>query len=179
MSEIANPRYCPTAWLDEVNPLGDTPEAFARTDGETWRLVDPDEDFNAAVYFNEPLEPGQIVNFARLTTYGDFVLTIREDGTHYADLPEFDGHPGFRLENWEYEDVVDELSELIRVGNREDIFSDGDNPLPPGSYTVECWAWQDTIPFRFEPADETPKFVLCAGGELMDTLNTKGSSDAQ
>ena len=163
MSEIANPRYCPTDWLDESNPLGDTPEAFARLDGAKWCLIDPNEAIGAETYFNQDLEAGQVVNFARLTTYSDFALTIREDGSHHADMPEFDGHPGFRLEEWEYEDTVDELSELIRLGTSGNIFDDVTNPLPAGTYTVECWAWRDTIPYRFEPDGDTPMFVRCAG----------------
>lgn len=163
MKLIANPRFCPTDWLDEINPLGDTPEAFARRDGDRWLLIDPDEETGAETYFKGEIEPGQIVNFARLTTYDDFTLAVREDGSHYADLPEFDGHPGFRLEGWEYEDVVDDLSELIRVGATGSIDGALGNPLTAGTYMVECWAWRDTTPYRFEPDGNTPKFVLCAG----------------
>lgn len=163
MTKIANPRYCPTAWLDEVNPLGDAPEAFARRNGDQWLLIDPDEETNAVTHCKSDLEQGQIVNFARLTNYDDFTLTIKADGTHYADLPEFDGHPGFRLEQWEYEDSVDDLGDLIRLGTAGQIFDDIANPLPEGTYTVQCWSWRDTIPLRFEPDGDAPKFVPCAG----------------
>jgi hypothetical protein len=161
--DTANPRYCPTEWLDEINPLGNTPEAFVRRDGERWITIDPDEEEGSEAYFKGEIEPGQLVNFARLTTYDDFILTIQADGSHYADLPQFDGHPGFRLEDWEYEDVVDELSELIRIGATGDTYGELGHPLTSGTYTVECWAWRDTIPYRFEPHGATPKFVLCAG----------------
>lgn len=42
-------------------------------------------------------------------------------------------------------------------------FDDIDNPLTEGTYTVECWSWHDTIPLRFEPDGDAPKFVPCAG----------------
>lgn len=163
MSEIANPRYCPTDWLDEVNPLANMPEDFVRRDGDRWIMIDPDEETDAETYFKDEIEPGQVVNFACLTTYDDFSLTVREDGTHVAHPPEFDGNPGFRLEGWDYEDVVDELSDLIRLGAGGSVYDDLDNPLTAGTYTVECWAWRDTIPYRFAPDGDTPKFVLCAG----------------
>lgn len=164
MAEIANPRYCPTDWLDEVNPLGDTPEAFAHRLDDSWLLLDPEEDEDAETYFKSHLEAGQIVNFAKLTTLPDFTLTVRADGSHHADVPQLPkGHTSFRLPDWDWEDSVDEISELIRLGEGPDLTSDRDDPLSPGIYIVECWTWQDTIPFRFEPDGDTPKFILCAG----------------
>ena len=161
MAEAANPRYCPTDWLDEVNPLGDTPEAFVRRTAGGWLLIDPDENTDAETFFKQQLEPGEIVKFARLTTYDDITLIVRADGTYVADTPTFDGHPSFRLPEWEWEDMVDDLKELISIGTREDLFVD--KPLDPGTYTVECWSWTDGASYRFQPDRETPKFVLCAG----------------
>ena len=161
MSEIANPRYCPTDWLDEVNPLGDTPEAFARRIATGWLLIDPDEKTEAETNLKGPLEAGQIIKFARLTSYEDITLIVHENGTHTADLPDFDGHPSFRMPDWEWEDVVDNLSELISIGTREDWSVD--KPLEPGEYTVECWSWHDGASYRFQPDGDTPKFAICAG----------------
>lgn len=164
MTEIANPRYCPTDWLDEVNPLADTPEGFARPINDGWMLIAPDEDEGDSTFYKTSLEAGQIVNFARLITHPDFSLTIREDGSHFADVPQLpNGHTSFRLPDWDWEDSVDEISELIRLGEGPDLTTDLDDPLKPGTYSVACWTWQDTIPFRFEPDGDTPKFVLCAG----------------
>lgn len=160
MTEIANPRYCPTDWLDEVNPLGNTPEAFVRRDGDRWIMIDPDEEPDAESYFKGEIDPGQVIKFARLTTYDDITLTVREDGTYTADLPAFDGHPSFRLPDWEWEDMVDDLKELISVGTRETW---EDKPLEAGEYVVECWSWHDGTTYRFLPDGETPKFVLCSG----------------
>jgi hypothetical protein len=166
MAEIANPRYCPTAWLDEVNPLADTPEGFVRREGGVWLLIDPDHEPDEETFFKDDLVEGQIVNFARLITHDDFTLTIRENGSYSANLPQLpSGHTAYRLSEWEWEDSVDDLEELIRLGFSpfQNLVNDTDTPLQPGSYTVECWTWQDQIPFRFAPEGEVPKFVLCAG----------------
>jgi hypothetical protein len=164
MTGIANPRYCPTAWLDEVNPLADTPEGFARHIGGVWLLANPDEEPENMPFIKDDLVEGQIVSFARLITHDDFTLTIREDGSHHADIPQLpSGHTSFRLQDWQWGDFVDELAEVIRLGAEPNLIDDIDNPLQPGAYTVECWTWQDDIPFRFAPEGDTPKFVLCAG----------------
>lgn len=160
MADTANPRYCPTDWLDEVCPLADTPEGFARRVGDNWLLIDPDEETDAETYCKSDLEAGQIVSFARLIKHDDFTLTVHDDGSHSADHPDFpEGHTGFRLPDWEWGDSVEALSELVRLG--EDGISN--EALQPGTYTVECSTWQDDISFRFEPQDEVPKFVLSAG----------------
>ncbi|MVA47255.1 hypothetical protein GOZ83_19560 [Agrobacterium vitis] len=153
-------KFLPSEWLDEMNPSAQADaNAFVRRlpNGEFWLGAAGDE-WDDYECFRVELTDGDIINFSALETYDDITLTVSEDDfTTFP--PNIVRANCFRLEEGDYDDVWNNLSELI------DNSGETGGRLADGSYQVECWWWSDEdFPFRFTiDADGNGRLDPCAG----------------
>ncbi|RFC65036.1 hypothetical protein DYI37_03995 [Fulvimarina endophytica] len=144
-------KWCPDNWLDEFIPtLCDDPSGFiVPTDGG-WRLRPTDWD-ESQEGWDQPLEPGQIVDFCYTEDRGTVVVSFEADGSWRAVTPvpsashfwvfEPDGPLG---------DTLDDLMDMLK--------SDGwFDDVGPGEHEIGAYYWSHAFSFRFDGA----RFVPC------------------
>lgn len=153
-------RYLPSAWQDEVIPEPQaSPDAFIRRDGDgrfflvpcEWNEEDEDN-------YRINLDACHVIAFDANQVFGDFSLTVREDGTFSTDRPVPDKANCFRIDR-DTDTLATSLSELV-AGSR--FMGD---PLEPGTYDMDAYWWsKNPVWFRFRvDADGKTRFEPCAG----------------
>jgi len=149
-------KWFPADWLDEVNPgLLETPDGFIEREGNGWALRLPqDEPERDNEFYRLPVEPGQIVKFMSLDSYGYLRLIVHPDGSWETDAPP---PPEARSFSIAFDIIADSIDELV-VGDEFSL------ALDPGEYEVAAYTWSDAIPFRFElVGSDRGHFVPCVG----------------
>lgn len=170
MSEALVRLWMPAAWMDETVPqMEASPDAFISREGDGWRLrcpegssdrheLQPGETEDGDPY-NDPLEPGQVVNFCYHENYGLHDVTVAADGswTCATTWPE---HASQFWIPWDIDTLADSMDDLVSGGGTDRRAE----PLEPGTHVVGVYHWSDHFAFRFEvDAAGGGRFVACAG----------------
>lgn len=150
--------YVPTEWVDEITPIPQaSPDAFIiKHDDGSFYLVELD--FGGAhVPIGTPhtscmkLDDGQIVEFTPVEDFGDFVLTIHDDG-------KFSLNRDFPTKANCFVDVECEV--FGSIGEFIERPSDLEGPRTTGLHDVNIGWSGDSVEFRFIVApDGTPRLV--------------------
>lgn len=137
-------RYLPSAWQDEVIPEPqETPDAFIRRDGDgrfflvpcEWNEADEDN-------YRLNLDACHVIAFDANQDFGDFTLTVREDGSFFTDRPVPEKANCFRKDR-DIDTLARSLNALVAGGD----FTD---PLDPGTHAIDAYWWTDKpVWFRF------------------------------
>lgn len=155
-------RYLPRAWQDEVIPEPQaSPDAFIhldKTDGWVLRPCGQAADEEDDIFYVTKIRDGDIIGFDANQVFGDYSLTVREDGTFSTDRPVPEKANCFRIDR-DTDTLATSASELV-AGSR--FMGD---PLEPGTYDMDAYWWSaKPVHFRFRvDAAGKSRFEPCAG----------------
>ncbi|MCZ7502996.1 hypothetical protein [Agrobacterium sp. ST15.13.015] len=151
-SRYATPetKYLPHDWQDEVNPDWQTnPSKFIhKTDaGYILKPVEGCDKEDIDFYVRE-LQYGDVIKFAQYRNYGEFILTIEDNGTLRTNyLLPVEGNL-YRV------DGDDDRS----AGSLDELVSKHD--LEPGTHTIDVFWEGPSTSWSFVIEGETAKFVI-------------------
>lgn len=142
--------YVPTEWMDEITPIPQaSPDRFIWKDEDgSFYLVELDiggahVPIGTSNASSMVLRDGQIVAFTPIEDYGDFVLTLHDDGTFELNR---DCSPKANC----FVDVEGEVFGSIR--EFIDRLNDIDGPRTTGTHDVNIGWSGDEVCFHFEIA---------------------------
>ncbi|ARM12086.1 MULTISPECIES: hypothetical protein [Rhizobium] len=137
-------KWLPCDWMDEYVPDPQTdPNAFVCQDQTGWflRPVEEEEDYPFL-----KLVEGQTVRFNATENYGDFTLTIHDDGTFETDREIPAKANCFRLDH-DTDTLQSSLSDLVACGYLG-------TSVEPGSYDIDAYWWsEEEYAFTFSIVD--------------------------
>lgn len=157
-------RYLPNAWQDEVIPEPqESPDAFIHFDKVEGWVLRPcgsaeDDEEEDDIFYVKKIRDGDIIAFDENQVFGDFILTVCEDGTFSTDRPVPDKANCFRKDR-DIETLASSICELVTGSGFM-----GD-PLEPGTHEIDAYWWsQKPVYFRFcVDAAGKARFEPCAG----------------
>lgn len=144
-------KWLPSHWQDECIPEPQSsPDGFLRrVDEGSWVLRDPGGDWQ-----DIPVKHGEVVRFDANRVYGDFCLTVDEDGSFDTD----GGIPAdancFRLDR-DTDTLAESLFAIVENGDGE--------RLGPGTYDIDAYHWSGPFFFRLEVVVDTARFIRVEG----------------
>lgn len=144
-------KWLPVRWMDEYVPDPQIdPNAFICHNDETGFFLQPVEDQGSSSFMEGfgviALEEGKTVRFNATEAYGDFTLTVRDDGTFETDGEIPAKANCFRLDR-DTDTLQRSLSELVNNGHYGET-------LQPGSYDIDAYWWsEEEYAFTFSIVD--------------------------
>lgn len=145
--------FLPSAWMDEYvpDPQTDVNLFIFRDDTGTYYLR-PVEDQDDAESYSQVLNHGDIVMFDEHRQFGDFTLTINEDGSWETDSPIPTDATCIR---------VDRDTDTLQPSIRELI---SENDLQAGVHQIDAYWWSGyETPRRFIVDGDTARFERIEG----------------
>lgn len=143
-------KWLPAAWMDEYVPETQVdPNAFICYTPDRGWFLRPVEDQDSAddECFETRLSNGDTVKFQANEVYGDFTLTVFDDGTFETDGDIPEKANCFRLDN-DTDTLQPSLQELVSCGYGIA------GRLEPGAYDIDAYWWsQEEYLFRFDIVD--------------------------
>jgi len=143
-------KWLPAAWMDEYVPetQADPNTFICQSPDHGWLLrpvedQDADLDDGCIIHISE----GQTVKFQANEVYGDFTLTVFDDGTFETDSDIPGKANCFRLDH-DTDTLQPNLGELVSCGYGIA------GSLEPGTYGIDAYWWSDEeYLFRFDIVD--------------------------
>jgi hypothetical protein len=134
--------FVPLCYVDEITPPPrEHPNNWILKIGELFYLDTPDDFYTDKETGPDPLFDGRIYGFERLESFGDAVLTIKDDKSYALDKDMPAGA----------ESVYAPCDTDTLSGSIEELIENCSDDLGPGDHSIEYFSWVSEQ-WRFDAA---------------------------